>query len=127
MAANFFLLDNAGYYTEFSSAFEVTQWAGEDGTVTIARDQDAVENPDHPSSMKIISTTDGKGGFFDVEDLLPEIGMLFGKLCQQLTRRGRRNLDRVGAGDVLAQGCGNQYLCHLSYSPYSNSSWSAWV
>jgi len=73
MAANFFLLDNAGYYTEFSSAFEVTQWAGEDGTVTIARDQDAVENPDHPSSMKIISTTDGKGGFFDVEDLLPEI------------------------------------------------------
>lgn len=66
MAANFFLLDPEGYYVEFQSDYEVDAWTAEDGTVNIARDQDATENPAHPSSMKITSSTDGKGGYIDV-------------------------------------------------------------
>ena len=70
--ANFLLLDPNGYYSEFSSDYEISQWTAEDGTVTIARDQNTLTNPTHPSSMKITSTTDGKGGYFDVTDLTAE-------------------------------------------------------
>ena len=66
MAANFFLLDPSGYYVEFDNSYETSGWVPEDGTVAITLDQDAVNNEDHPSCMKIISTTDGKGGYIDV-------------------------------------------------------------
>ena len=66
MAVNFYLLDTSGYYVEFESAYEVTAWTAEDGTVTITRDQDPVNNESHPSCMKVVSTTDGKGAYIDV-------------------------------------------------------------
>ncbi len=66
MVANFFLLDNTGYYVEFDSLYEVTAWTAEDGTVTITRDQDPINNETHPSCMKVVSTTDGKGAYIDV-------------------------------------------------------------
>lgn len=71
--ANFFLQDPLGYFTEFSDDYEVAQYTAEDGTVTITRGQDSVVNPDHPSNMKIVSLTDGKGGYRDVTDLTAEI------------------------------------------------------
>lgn len=66
MVVNFFLLDPLGYYVEFEDLYEVSAWTAEDGTVTITRDQDPLNNETHPSCMKIVSTTDGKGGYKDV-------------------------------------------------------------
>ena len=66
MAINFFLQDPLGYYVEFEDLYEVSAWTAEDGTVTITRDQDPLNNETHPSCMKIVSTTDGKGGYKDV-------------------------------------------------------------
>ena len=69
MAVNFHLLDNTGYYTEFDNAYEVAAWTAEDGTVTITHNLDTANQPTHPQCMKIVSTTDGKGGYIDVTGL----------------------------------------------------------
>jgi len=66
---NFYLLDPSGYFTEFDDAFDVTAWTAEDGTVTHTHNQDTVNQPTHPKCMKIVSTTDGKGVYYDIADL----------------------------------------------------------
>ncbi|KKN28531.1 hypothetical protein LCGC14_0853280 [marine sediment metagenome] len=72
MAVNFYLLDNAGFFTEFDDAFNVTAWTAEDGTVTHTHNQDTVNQPTHPKCMKVVSTTDGKGVYQDVASLTPD-------------------------------------------------------
>ena len=72
MPVNFYLLNNAGYFTEFDDAFNVAAWTAEDGTVTISHNLDTLNQPTHPKAMKILSTSDGKGGYIDVIDLTPD-------------------------------------------------------
>jgi len=72
MAVNFYLLNPAGFFTEFDDAFNVTAWTEEDGTVTATHNQDTVNQPTHPKCMKVVSTTDGKGVYQDVTGLTPD-------------------------------------------------------
>lgn len=67
MSVRFFLQNPSQYSSHFDETWEVNLWTAEGGA-TITRTLETGD-ADHPYCMKVVSDTDGKGVYYDVENL----------------------------------------------------------